>query len=153
MGINKWRLIEPAGYEEPGYAQCMMCKEFMHEQFGMNFCPFCGTQWEGQLECSEKGRKWADIIKKHGRSIYDNKKYDKAYWLVQWRLEDLVRGQWAKERCHNRRDAVVKYKDRIQRLWESVHFWEVRLVRVAEDLFIKQVLTSGGIGGNKGENK
>jgi len=147
MGINKWRLIKPAGNEDPGSAQCMMCKEHCYEQCDMQFCPFCGTRWEGQLDCSEKGRKWEDVARKYGRSIYDNRKYDKAYWSVQWRLEDLTKGQWAKERCFNRHDAVVKYKDRIQRLGGSVHFWEVRLVRVMEDLFIKQVLTSGAIGG------
>lgn len=42
--------------------------------------------------------------------------------INKWRLEDSVRGQWAKERCHNRRDAVVKYKDRIQGLGKVFTF-------------------------------
>lgn len=153
MGINKWRLIEPSGNEDPGSAQCMMCKETCYEQYDMKFCPFCGTQWEGQLECSEKGRKWEDMVRKYGRSIYDNRRCDKSCWSVQWKLTDLANGEkcgrdkWAKERCFNRYDAVVKYKDKRHELEGSTHFWEVRLVRVTKDLLIKQVLTSGAIGG------
>jgi len=153
MGINKWRLIEPCGNEDPGSAQCMMCKEHCYEQNDMRFCPYCGTRWDGQMECSEKGRKWHDVVAKYGRSFYSRERYNQPHWSVQWRLADLVRGQWAKERCFNRRDAVVKYKDWIQRLEGSVHFWEVRIIRVMEDYFIKQVIISGHIGGVNGINQ
>jgi hypothetical protein len=150
MGINKWRHAEDGGCEEPDVAQCMMCKELMHEQFGMNFCPFCGTQWDGQLECSSKGRKWHDIVAKYGRSMYDNKIYDRPYWSVQWKPENIPGIKWEKERCYNRRDAVVKYKDRIQRLVTDVNSWEVRLVRVMGDFFIKSVLFTKRVGGEHG---
>lgn len=150
MGTNQWRFVESGGYDDQDLYQCMMCKEYLHGD-ALNFCPSCGTQWEGQMECSEKGRKWHDIVAKYGRSMDDNRVglYSLPKWKVKSRckINDSAKPtKWEDFYCYDRKDAVKIYKKEIERQKNISLLTEVVIVRVMEDGFLKYVIRSGWIG-------
>lgn len=103
--MNKWRKVQYLNDGVDEY-QCLKCKSrfcvFSYVEL-WKFCPFCGTQWEGQHECSTRDERREKIYDKmtEAQREQESLRYRefKSHFVVQkqclWKWEpQLVEEEW-----------------------------------------------------------
>lgn len=90
--LNKWRYVE-SGHDGEEVYQCLACGGYLYlasELCGWNYCPYCGTRWEGEHKCRPHGiPKWQH--ERFGASYPHDllwKEYEKR------KQQELERSQW-----------------------------------------------------------
>lgn len=112
--VPKYRKVS---YHEEGIYifKCLMCscniKTYDYHDY--QYCPHCGTKWEGQLECREHDvPRWVyDWEKKHGDLPY-HKWHDRSPELAKrgWVIEELE--EWFDAKDKTQRQWVIKYRQK-----------------------------------------
>jgi hypothetical protein len=100
MAINRWRCVR---YTDDGCSeyQCLACYKMWEgrnnpEYSQWTFCPYCGSKWEGRLDCLEHREKYWRLPR------YNERKPPASYWLIEKRyhigIEGCEWGNWEHER-------------------------------------------------------